>query len=120
MTWSKHNDLQTKQIKLSGHCIIFVSPTHDYSSLFSWLLRDPNMEIRTFTSPYLRAVDDYFATLFTILVPLQVLDKLPNCVIIYTGAIKVLLYTVYLKSKSFELQISRSLLAKLLGTKTLS
>ena len=35
------------------------------------------MEIRSFTSPYLRAVDDYLSTLFAILVPLQVLDKLP-------------------------------------------
>ena len=42
--------------------------------LYSWLLRDPEVKIRSFSSPYLRAVDDYFSNLFPIFLPLQVLS----------------------------------------------
>ena len=41
--------------------------------LCSWLLRDPELEIRSFSSSYLRAVDDYLSYLFSILGPLQVI-----------------------------------------------
>lgn len=45
--------------------------THTLSLHFSWLLRDPNMKLRTPYQPYLKAVKKYFAELFKVLVPLQ-------------------------------------------------
>ncbi|CAB3986419.1 beta-galactosidase-1 2, partial [Paramuricea clavata] len=49
----------------------YICAEWEFGGLPSWLLRDPEAEIRSFSSPYLRAVDDYFSTLFSILVPLQ-------------------------------------------------
>ena len=63
--------------------IILASVNRLNISLCSWLLRDPEIEIRTFSSPYLKAVDDYFATLFPLLVPLQVI--VPSFVNVSSG-----------------------------------
>ena len=40
---------------------------------FSWLLRNRDSEIRSLSSPYLRAVDRYLSNLLPLLVPLQVI-----------------------------------------------
>ena len=42
------------------------------SFLLSWLLHDPNMELRTMYPPFVKAVERYFDKLMPILVPLQV------------------------------------------------
>ena len=41
------------------------------SPSFSWLLRDPDMRLRSAYEPYLTAINRYFTKLFKILVPLQ-------------------------------------------------
>ena len=39
---------------------------------FSWLLHDPNMELRSMYTPYILAVDRYLKKMAEILAPLQV------------------------------------------------
>ena len=52
--------------------MLIISPSLPLShSSFSWLLRDPNMRLRTAYQPYLAAVGRYFTKLFRVLVPLQ-------------------------------------------------
>ena len=48
-------------------CVLFCSPK------YSWLLRDPNMKLRSMYPGYIHAVVKYFKKLLPILVPLQVL-----------------------------------------------
>ena len=44
----------------------YICAEWDFGGLPSWLLRDPNMKIRSNYSPYLDAVDNYWRSLFDI------------------------------------------------------
>ena len=49
----------------------YICSEWDFGGLPSWLLKDPEMQIRCCYSPYLEAVDRFFDELLTRLVPLQ-------------------------------------------------
>ena len=52
-------------------CSLSLSLSLSFSPSFSWLLRDPDMRLRSAYEPYLIAINRYFTELFKILVPLQ-------------------------------------------------
>ncbi|XP_028403991.1 beta-galactosidase-1-like protein 2 [Dendronephthya gigantea] len=49
----------------------YICAEWEFGGLPSWLLHDPEMQIRSFTPLYLKAIDDYFSTLIPLLAPLQ-------------------------------------------------
>jgi len=49
----------------------YICSEWDFGGLPSWLLKDPNMQVRCAYPPYLEAVDRYFDVLLPRLVPLQ-------------------------------------------------